>query len=146
MELSVLKQHMDRADDDRQARMLINCWCTRGFQDEVEAGSIFTERINPTFNLTLLLLQALDEAYRASRCRRLTELLHTIWHTTPVNRLFSTAEPSMVGQWYLHTDEVNQDGPAFTTMVLPSFYTRYLIKKSVLTNARVTVLHSNVCI
>lgn len=38
----------------------------------------FTERISPTFNLTLLLLQALDVAYRASHCRRLTELLHTI--------------------------------------------------------------------
>ncbi len=38
----------------------------------------FAERISPTFNLTLLLLQALDVAYRAPHCHRLTELLHTI--------------------------------------------------------------------
>ena len=81
----------------------------------------FTERISPTFNLTLLLLQALDVAYRASHYRRFTELLRTIWHTTPVNRLLSTARPSWVGQWHLHTDEVSQEGLVFTTTTAAVF-------------------------
>ena len=75
----------------------------------------FTERISPTFNLTLLLLQALDVAYRASHCGRLTELLRTIWHTTPGNRLFSTAQPSCAARWNLHTDEVRVEGLLFPT-------------------------------
>lgn len=94
----------------------------------------FTDRIIPIFNLTLLLLQALDAAYWASHCRRLTELLHTIWHTTPVKRLFSTAQPSWVGQRHLNTDEVSR-GSSFYKMLekllLMSLFPRDLVYNNV---------------
>lgn len=106
----------------------------------------FTERISPTFNLTLLLLQALDVAYGACHCRRLTELLHTIRHTTPVNRLFSTAQPSWDGLWFLHTDEVSQDGLVFTTAIAAVFLHQKLNwteLNDAITNALITRCSSN---
>lgn len=78
----------DRADDDRwtgpDVDKLLRHW---RFLGQGRGGVAFTRRISRTFNLALLLLQALDAAYGASRCHKLTELLHTIRHTTPVNRL-----------------------------------------------------------
>lgn len=72
----------------------------------------FIKRINPTFNHTLLLLQALDVAYRASHSPR----FHTILHTILGNRLFSTAwQPDLIGDTCI---QAQSEGLLFTTASL----------------------------
>ncbi len=111
--LYVFWWHMD-GPDDRQ--MSINRWSAGGFQDEVKAGSV----LQTGSVLHLISLSFCYRLKRASHCHRLTELLHRIWHTTLVNRLLSTAQPSWVGKWRSHTNEVTQEVLVFTTTRLLS--------------------------